>query len=204
MSAPQPRPLYVVRPPNPYRIEGGDPPALDGDTWPFAKLPNAVYAMLVTSWRLAPIVRSARPMRDGATERETDWRLFVAGRITDVIGGDEASAARSALIRYGHENPGDALLCLSYRLAVGERTATRRIPRGGRLAQIWEIIGHRNRPWSPAIADELIGWRFHVQTTTQKEGRPRRDGRKPPPLPEALQRTWGEDILAALPPEPRA
>jgi hypothetical protein len=82
VSAAQPRVLHVVRPPDPARVEGGTPPDLDGETWPYLKLPDARYAIIVTSWRLGPIPRSARPIRRGAAEREGDSRLYVVGRIT--------------------------------------------------------------------------------------------------------------------------
>lgn len=200
VSAPQPRALHAVKPSDPFRIEGGETPVLDGDAHPFAKLPDAVYAMVVTGWRLAPIVFSTRPPREGATEGEQDWRLFVVGRVAGAAAG-QPGAAGSAILRYQEAHPGPPLLCISFRVAVGAKSSTRRIPRRGRLAQLWELIGHRNAGWSPEIADELIGWRLYVQTYTQTEGRSRKPGRKAPRLPEVLQRTWGEEIVEAKPPE---
>lgn len=194
------RQLHVVRPPDPFRIEGGETPAFNGDTHPFAKLPDAVYGAVVVGWRLAPVMLTPRPQRVDATEGEQDWRLFVVARIAGAVSGQPGEAG-SAVMQYqaAHANP--ALLCLTYRVAVGAKTGTRRIPRLGRLAQLWELIGHRSAGWSPEIADKLIGWRLHVQTYTQTEGRPRRPGQKPPRLPEVLRRTWGDAIVAATPPE---
>lgn len=192
--------LRLVKPPDPFRIEGGETPSLDTDTHPYARLPDAVYGVVVAGWRLAPIVYSTRPLREGATELEQDWRLFVVGRVTGVAPRQPGEAG-SAVMRYQETHASRPLLCITYRVAVGVKTYTRRIPRRGRLAQLWELIGHRSAGWSPEIADELIGWCFHIQTYTQVEGRSRKPGRKAPHRPEALQRTWGEEIVEARPPE---
>jgi hypothetical protein len=199
VKAPVLGPLHAVKPPDPLRTQGGETPAIDGD-WPYAKLPNAVYGVVVTGWRLAPFLHSERPPRAGASESEQDWRFFVVGRVTGAKSNQDG-AAGSAVQRHLEIQARPPLLCLTYRVAVGVVTSTRRIPKGGRLAQLWELIGHRGAAWSPEIADELFGWRLDVQTRTQVRGRSRRPKEKGPLLPDLLHRTWGEDIVGARPPE---
>ena len=189
-------------PPDTARTEGGALPDLDGERWPYAKLPDAIYAMVTTSWRLAPVSQGKRKLRVGATEQEKDWKLFLAGPVRDVVGGDQAPAARSAILKYKGLHDDAPLICLTYRVPVGAKTATRRIPRSGRLTAVLELtLGRRNVAWSPEIADTLLGWVFHVQTRTQTRGRRRKGEREGPLLPEALHRTWGEHIIAAIPPQ---
>lgn len=193
--------LRVVAPPDPLRTRGGEVPSLDG-VWPFARLPDAVYHVVVTGWSLGPVLHAERPPRAAAVEAEQDWRFFVVGFVTGAA-KNQPGGAGSAVQRYLEAHGTPPLLCISYRIAVGVKTGTRRIPRGGRLAQLWEILGHRGAGWSPEIADELIGWHLQVQTYTQVEGRRRRPGQQAAPrLPEALWRTWGGDIVEAQPPGP--
>ncbi|HKW92763.1 MAG TPA: hypothetical protein VJX92_12750 [Methylomirabilota bacterium] len=156
--------------------------------------------MVVKGWSLGPILHAQRPPRAGATEREQDWRFFVAGIVTGAAKdqpGDAGSAVQRSLEAHGTP----ARLCITFRIAVGMKTAARRIPKGGRLAQLWELLGHRGAAWSPEIADQIIGWRLQVLTYTQIHRRGQRPGQAPTPLPKALRRTWGRDIVEAQPPE---
>jgi hypothetical protein len=193
-------PLRVVAAPDPFRIRGGQVPNLDGPVWPFASLPDAVYHMVVKGWSLGPVLHAQRPPRAGATEGEQDWRVFVAGLVTGA-GRNQPGAAGSAVQRYLELHGEPPRICITFRIAVGVKTGTRRIPKGGRLAQLWELLGHRGAGWSPEFADGLIGWRLEVSTYTQVEGRRRRPGQTASPLPKALRRTWGLDIVEARSPE---
>ncbi len=191
----------MIGSPDPLRTRGGDVPSLDGAAWPFARLPDAVYHMVVEGWSLGPVLHAQRSPRAGATEGEQDWRFFVVGSVTGVA-ANQPAAAGSAIWRYREAHRIPPHLCITYRIAVGVKTGTRRIPRSGRLAQVWELLGHRCAGWSPEIADQLIGWRLQVLTYTQVEGRRRRPGQQEAArLPQALRRTWGEDIVEAQPPE---
>jgi hypothetical protein len=193
-------PLRVVAAPDPVRIRGGEVPSLDGPVWPFASLPEAAYHMVVKGWSLGPVLHATRPPRAGSIEGEQDWRVFVAGLVTGA-GRNQPGAAGSAVQRYLEAHGTPPWMCITFRVAVGVKTGIRRIPKGGRLAQLWELLGHRGAGWSPELADELIGWRLEVLTYTQVEGRRRRPGQTASRLPTALRRTWGLDILEARPPE---
>jgi hypothetical protein len=193
-------PLHLVRPPDPLRTQGGEIPDPHGTTWPYARLTDAAYAIRATGWRLAPVLHSERAARAGATEKEQDWRVYLVGEVLGACKNTESKAG-SDVTKHLLDHGRRPLLCITFRVAVGSETGTRRIPRSGRLAKLWELIGHRGEGWSPEIADQLIGWRFEMQTYTQTQGRARREGQKAPKLPKALHRTWGEEILEASPPE---
>src|SRR5712692_2360414 len=68
-------PLRVVAPPDPFRTRGGEVPSLDGPVWPFARLPDAVYHVVVRGWSLGPVLHAERPPRAAAAEAEQDWRF---------------------------------------------------------------------------------------------------------------------------------